>query len=336
MLQQKTLVQAVNKISQAAEQDSLSAASNAVIDKYIASEPWLTNKQVYSFISMFRFRNIAEGIQLTDSGHYTKTVYFYRKSFSVYQGVYEMLAMLLHGYHVHISKQEGTHLLMACYLELLQAEYGEQLPVAFTDKKMMSSVQLIMLNSGAITVQSRPYFRKMNCILIKSKKSVLVINANDSPKELSRKANSLFFAFGLMNQSAKLVLFPKGYDITRFFDAIQNYHMLIGNNRYANNYDYMKSIFLVKNEKHFDTGFALFKNNTQVSQVPSVYHYAYYSNTEELEEILAETSGVEFVYTTLELNKGNIKADFDLAVDNYYAATNLIKGLKKSVYARVL
>ena len=53
---------------------------------------------------------------------------------------------------------------------------------------------------------------------------------------------------------------------------------MINHNKYANNYDYNKAVFIVNRDEFTDTGFLLFKNSTGLSSPVAVLYYEYYDS----------------------------------------------------------
>ena len=71
-----------------------------------------------------------------------------------------------------------------------------------------------------------------------------------------------FFGLGCRNVSKVFV--PEGYDFRTFFESIEPYNNIVNHNKYCNNYEYNKSIYLINREKHFDNGFLLVKKDRVV------------------------------------------------------------------------
>jgi hypothetical protein len=76
---------------------------------------------------------------------------------------------------------------------------------------------------------------------------------------------------------------PKGYSFTAFFEAIFEYQDIIHYEKYANNYDYNKAVFLMSNFKLLDNGFLTIKeDNSYASPISSVF-YEFYDSIEDLQ-----------------------------------------------------
>jgi hypothetical protein len=63
---------------------------------------------------------------------------------------------------------------------------------------------------------------------------------------------------------------------------------VLDNHRYQNNYDYHKSIYLVNQTPHYDTGFLLLVESEQLFAPTSVLYYERYQSNVELYEKIAQ------------------------------------------------
>ena len=57
-------------------------------------------------------------------------------------------------------------------------------------------------------------------------------------------------------------------------------------NRYFNNYEYHKAIYLVNSDEHLDTGFVLVIENEGVSSPPSVVYYQTYTTFADAQQMI--------------------------------------------------
>ncbi|MEJ6737329.1 MAG: acyl-CoA reductase, partial [Flavobacteriales bacterium] len=77
--------------------------------------------------------------------------------------------------------------------------------------------------------------------------------------------------------------FPKGYKIDNFFEAIlDDFQDVTQNNKYANNYDYNKAVYLMGNNQLLDNGFLLLKEDPAFTSPVGVLNYEFYDSIETL------------------------------------------------------
>jgi hypothetical protein len=96
----------------------------------------------------------------------------------------------------------------------------------------------------------------------------------------------IFRYFGLGCRNVSKIYVPKNYDFTLFFESIFGFGDIIHEQKYANNYDYNKTIYLMSNFKLLDNEFLILKEETSFSSPIATLFYEYYDNLNILSEQL--------------------------------------------------
>lgn len=131
------------------------------------------------------------------------------------------------------------------------------------------------------------YFGKYPNIIRKNRNSVAVITENDSTEELKALGKDIFQYFGLGCRNVSKLYVPENYDFKTFFEALfDDFKDIIDNNKYANNYDYNKAVYLLGSHQLLDNNFLLLKEEKSLSSPVAVLHYEYYNNLDELKQHL--------------------------------------------------
>jgi hypothetical protein len=76
-------------------------------------------------------------------------------------------------------------------------------------------------------------------------------------------------------------LVPVGFDFSPLFAALERYRTYADHNKYRNNYDYNKSIFLVSQVPFTDIGFLLFKEEKSIAARIAMVNYETYRHVDE-------------------------------------------------------
>ncbi len=98
----------------------------------------------------------------------------------------------------------------------------------------------------------------------------------------------MFDYFGLGCRSVTKLFLPKGFDLNRLFGAWVEWSHLGTHNKYANNYDYHKALWLLNQDAILENGFLLLKEDDKwVSPVGTLF-YEFYENVSAVEERLRE------------------------------------------------
>jgi len=147
------------------------------------------------------------------------------------------------------------------------------------------------------------YFGKVPNIIRKNRNSVAVLDGTETSEDIQNLGADIFDYFGLGCRNVSKIYFPKGYDIAKFYEGIENYHPIINHFKYNNNYDYNKSIYLVNTAKHFDNGFLLLKEDENLSSPLAVLFYEEYTSLEDVGIKLTEQEeNIQCIITKADLH----------------------------------
>ena len=133
------------------------------------------------------------------------------------------------------------------------------------------------------------YFGKYPNIIRKNRNSVAVLTGHETATDFINLGKDIFQYFGLGCRNVSKLYVPKGYSFNLFFESILNdYQHVVNNNKYANNYDYNKAVYLLGNNQLLDNNFVMLKEDKSLSSPVAVLHYEYYNSIEELKITLDE------------------------------------------------
>ena len=132
------------------------------------------------------------------------------------------------------------------------------------------------------------YFGKYPNILRGSRTSCAVLTGKETADELELLTDDIFLYYGLGCRNISKIYVPKNYEIINLFPVFDKYDDLLANNKYKNNYDYIKSIYLVNGDDFYDNGFTILKESNELFSPVSVTFYETYEN-ENVIKMLAES-----------------------------------------------
>lgn len=130
------------------------------------------------------------------------------------------------------------------------------------------------------------YFRNYPHIIRQNRNGVAVISGDESMEDLGRLGLDIFTYFGMGCRSVSKLLVPSGYDFSLFFAAMERFSEVMQHNKYMNNYDYHRALFLLNNEAFLTNNFLILRQNESIASPVSVLHYAYYPDRKEVEHHL--------------------------------------------------
>jgi hypothetical protein len=158
--------------------------------------------------------------------------------------------------------------------------------IIFTTGRIQQMDAVIATGSNNTLLYFEQYFGKYPHIFRKNKTSLAVISGNETIEDFDALGHDIFDYFGLGCRNVSHLLFPKDFELNRFFEGIINHSDVANHNKYANNYDYNKAIYLMNNIPMLDNNFVLLMESKELFSPLSIIHYQYYSNQDELEAYL--------------------------------------------------
>lgn len=197
-------------------------------------------------------------------------------------GWHDILCVLVAGLRVQIKLSSvDVHLTRHLLVKLIEIEpaFGSRISEV---ERLQNFDFVIATGSNNSSRYFEHYFGGKPHIIRKNRNSVAVLDGNETPEELQSLGHDIFDYFGLGCRNVSKVFFPKGYSVSDLFQGIESFQSVIQHHKYANNYDYNKSIYLINGDDHFDNGFLLLKPDTRIASPLSVVYYEEYSDKETL------------------------------------------------------
>ncbi|MFA6262398.1 MAG: acyl-CoA reductase [Bacteroidia bacterium] len=205
-------------------------------------------------------------------------------------GLHDLICVLLCGHNALVKLSSDDSVLMEAVIHALiriEPAFEKRIQI-LTERLPKTFDAVIATGSDNSNRYFEYYFRDKPHILRKNRNSVAVLTGNETPEDIQRLADDIFTYYGLGCRNVAKIFVPENYDFIPFFEQINAYVGSIDHHKYANNYTYHKSIFLMNMTHHLDNGFLLVKEDNAVASPLSVLFYETYKNTEELNQRLAE------------------------------------------------
>jgi len=199
-------------------------------------------------------------------------------------GFHDMLCVLLSG-NKFIGKlsSDDKYLLpfMAKVLMTIEPEFVEC--IEFTEGQLKSMDAVIATGSNNSARYFDFYFGKYPHIIRKNRNSVAVLTGFETTDELRLLGNDIFQYFGLGCRNVSKLFVPKDYIFDTFYQSIFDFNNIVNNNKYANNYDYNRTIYLMANHPSLlDNNFLLLKEDVAYASPIGVLFFEYYNDLETL------------------------------------------------------
>lgn len=202
-------------------------------------------------------------------------------------GFHDFLSVLISGHCVLVKQSSNDkHLLpiLAKYLEYVEPEFKGR--ITFTDEKLNNFDAVIATGSNNTARYFEYYFKDKPAIIRKNRNSIAVLTGNESMEELEGLADDIFRYFGLGCRSVSKLFIPKDYQFDNFFQAMYKWHEVIHDQKYANNYDYNKAVYLMSEFDMLENGFLMIKEDVSFASPIATVFYEYYNDIVELKTTL--------------------------------------------------
>ncbi|WP_396194278.1 acyl-CoA reductase [Flavobacterium sp.] len=198
-------------------------------------------------------------------------------------GFHDFLSVLISGHKVLVkASSNDQHLIQFLAKYLIAVNPQIESHITFTDGKLENFDAVIATGSNNTARYFEFYFKDKPSIIRKNRNSVAVLTGNESKEDLVNLGEDIFRYFGLGCRNVSKLFVPKDYDFQPFFQAIYEYKDVIFYEKYSNNYDYNKAVFLMSNFKLLDNEFLTLKEDSSYASPISSVFYEYYDDLEDL------------------------------------------------------
>lgn len=199
-------------------------------------------------------------------------------------GLHDLLCALIAGYSVKAKlSSDDTPLMMATIkvLTLLNEPLASRVEVV--SGKMTGYQRVIATGSNNSARYFEQYFGHVPLLIRKNRTSVAVIDGDESEDELKALGDDIFTYFGLGCRNVSRLFIPRDFELDRLFAALMPWNEVVNHNKYANNYDYNKAVWLLNNENLLDNGFVLLKEDEDLYAPTASLYYSRYESRDALD-----------------------------------------------------
>ena len=202
-------------------------------------------------------------------------------------GFHDFLSVLISG-NVFVGKlsSKDDKLMPALIKMLMDIEPGFKNFISITENKLENFDAVIATGSNNSARYFDYYFGKYPHIIRKNRNSVAVLTGEETDEELQLLADDIFLYFGLGCRSVSKLFLPDGYDLDYVFRNSLKHKNVINHNKYANNYDYNRVIYMMNKIEFKDNGIMLMKEDIGYASPVSVVYYENYSKPETVKKRL--------------------------------------------------
>lgn len=208
-------------------------------------------------------------------------------------GFHDLLCVWLSGHRAKVKlSSQDAELIPALIGALDEFLPGTAAAISFEHGKLGEVDAIIATGSNNTARYFEYYFGHLPRIVRKSRNSVAVLDGTETDEELIALGEDVLRYFGMGCRNVSKLYVPEDFDLDRFFQAVFGWKDMIKHNKYANNYDYTRALWLLDAVEFLENGFLLVKADTALSSPVSTVFYERYSDKALVDALLAERSEV--------------------------------------------
>lgn len=206
-------------------------------------------------------------------------------------GFHDFLSVLISGHHVIVKQSSNDKQLLpylAKYLEHVAPDFKGR--ITFTEDKLTDFDAVIATGSNNTARYFEHYFKGKPSIIRKNRNSVAVLTGEETEAELKALSEDIFRYYGLGCRNVSKLFVPKDYSFDGFFKGLYEWHPIINQHKYANNYDYNKAVYLMSEFDLLENGFLMIKEDQSFGSPIATIFYEYFSDFEDLKLKLSDNA----------------------------------------------
>ncbi|MBI1767560.1 MAG: acyl-CoA reductase [Bacteroidetes bacterium] len=191
-------------------------------------------------------------------------------------GFHDLLCVLLSG-HQLVAKLSSSDSVLLKFIKDSLIELNPEFKEKIVFEERLKGVDAVIATGSDNTSRYfEYYFRNIPHIIRKNRTSCAVILGEESSEEFSVLGKDIFSYFGLGCRNVSKIYVPENFDFPSMLKNWDSFQPIINHHKYANNYDYQKSILLINQIHFYDNGFLLLtKSENLVSPISTIYYESY-------------------------------------------------------------
>lgn len=202
-------------------------------------------------------------------------------------GFHDVISVIL-SQHIALIKLSSKDRTILPFLLNKWQEFSEaELQYEFVEK-LQDFDAVIATGSNNTARYLEYYFKDHLSIIRKNRTSIAVLKGDETPEELQLLAEDIFRYYGLGCRNVTRLFIPQDFVIDGLFENFLNFKEIINHNKYANNYEYNRAIYLLNQERFWDNNFVMLKEDEALFSPLSVINFTRYKDIDEVKSFINE------------------------------------------------
>ncbi len=271
-------------------------AFNEVVQKSGLVNPWFTRDQVHfaleGIVRMLEREQLTEWLnKYPDRNNPPANVGVIMAGNIPMAGFHDLLCVLATGNRILVKLSSSDSLLIP-FITGLFFERMPSLSDRFALVQKLNDVDAVIATGSNNTSRYfEYYFGSKPHLFRKNRNSAAVITGTENEYDLILLGRDIFTYFGLGCRNISKIYVHEGFDFNILFPQFVTYgDALMRHNKYMNNFDYQRAVFLLNMKPFLTNNFLIVSEDTSLASPVSVLHYEYYSDQANLEKKLEAVS----------------------------------------------
>ncbi|HIE15745.1 MAG TPA: acyl-CoA reductase, partial [Bacteroidales bacterium] len=261
-----------------------------IIEQAENQNPWFTQNNIRYALTQIATNLRADNLKQWLSAYPQITVPKQVKTIAVIMagniplvGFHDMLTVLISG-HKLIGKLSSKDAVLPKMIQQILININPEFKnkIFFTETQLKNFEAVIATGSTNSAQVFYQYFEKYPHIIRQNRNSVAIITGNETTEDLKKLGHDIFCYFGLGCRNISKIYIPENYPIENLTGYFSEFSYIRNHNKYMNNYDYQKAIFLMNDLSFLDGNFFLMQENNNLSSPISIIFYERYRNLNHL------------------------------------------------------
>ena len=273
--------------------------------------PWFTIENqkfaLKQWTDLLTEENIADWLKEYQISKTTKRVGLILAGNIPLVGFHDVISVVLSN-HIPVIKLSSKDKYMIPFLLKKWNEFSEG-NVSFEFVERLENFDAVIATGSNNTARYLEYYFKNHLNIIrKNRTSIAVLKGDETEEELKLLAEDIFRYFGLGCRNVTRLFIPQDFVLDRLFESFLDFQEIINHNKYANNYDYNRAVYLLNQDKFWDNNFVMLKEDEKLFSPLSVINFSRYSSLDEVKSFMAENEeNIQCVVAKDELGLDSIK-----------------------------
>jgi hypothetical protein len=208
-------------------------------------------------------------------------------------GFHDLICVFLSGNQFNGKLSSDDQILIPHLIEVLGkiAPYVKN-QILFSEQFLKNMDAYIGTGSNNSARYFEYYFRDKPHIIRSNRNGIAILTGTETKEDFEKLGEDIFRYFGLGCRNVSKLFVPQGYNFNSFFECIYPFFEMVNHNKYGNNYEYNRTVYLMGNEKLLDNNFLIIKEDKNFSSPIAVLFYEYYSDVQSLNYYLKENTNL--------------------------------------------